>query len=251
MQVVRNIGYVKQQQRRGRILTALGFIALAFAFVLVWQKQFVTLIIASYGAMLIGFVVFNMGLQTVGKWSRKPRNDQQLDRALTRLNDRYTLIHFADLGGRHPEHLLVHGAGVLVLTVRELPGAISVNGRKWRRGGNLLGRFFNYSGPQLGNPTLENDQDVALVQEYLAAKELPDHVEGVIVFIHPNVTVRVSDSPVPVVDLDGLPAFVRHLGQDEEPLTGKDRLAIVDALRQGDELEETTLRGERRSRKAA
>ena len=80
MQVVRNIGYVKQQQRRGRILTALGFIALAFAFVLVWQKQFVTLIIASYGAMLIGFVVYfgySMRHSRVGKEGGEPREDDR------------------------------------------------------------------------------------------------------------------------------------------------------------------------------
>jgi hypothetical protein len=253
VQVVRNVGRVKAQQRRGRWLTAVGLAALTLAFVLgvVWQQRRVGLILVSYAAMATGFVLFNMGLQLVAKWGRKPRNDQQLDKALERLSDRYTLIHFAALGKRYPEHLLVHHSGVLVLTVRELPGQISVNGRRWRRGGNPLGRFFSYSGPQLGNPTLENEGDVETVKAYLAERGLPDAVDSVIVFTNPTVTVRVTDSPVQVVDLDGLPAFVRDVGRERAQLSGKDRLAIVEALSQGEDLEQVTLRAERRPRRAA
>lgn len=250
MQVVRNIAYVREQKRRGKWLTLVGFLVLGLAFVLAWQRQAIGLIFVSYLAMITGFLFFNLGLQTLGKWSRKPRNDQQLDRALERLSDRYTLIHFARLGKQTPEHLLVHNNGVLVLTVRELPGEVRVTGKRWRRGGNPLGRLFNYSGPQLGNPTLDNERDSAAVAAYLAERQLPAQVQGVIVFTHPTVTVRVTDSPVPVVDLDGLPAFVRELGQDYPALTGKDRLAIIAALSQGEELEQTTLRPDRRRKTA-
>ena len=72
-----------------------------------------------------------------------------------------------------------------------------------------------------------------------------------IVFTNPTVTVRVTDSPVPVVDLDGLPAFVRDVGRERAQLSGKDRLAIVEALSQGEDLEQVTLRAERRPRRAA
>ncbi len=258
MQVVRNIGFVKGQKRRGRRLTALGVAFLTFAFFLVFFQQGqgqgqLGVILLSYAAMMSGFILFNLGLQTVTKFAsnaRKPRNDQALDKGLERLNDRHTLIHYSQLGKRVPEHLLVHNGGVLVLTVRELPGQISVNGRRWRRGGNLLTRFTNSSGPQLGNPTVENEGDVALVREYLAANELPATVDGVIVFTHPAVTVRVTDSPVDVTDLDGLPDYIRGLSQDQPALTGKERLAIIEALSQGQDLEQVTLRGERRKRAA-
>lgn len=251
MQVVRNVGYVKAQQRRGRRLTLVGFVALSLAFALVWQRQQAFLIAGSYAAMMTGFVLFNLGLQAIGKWSRKTRNDHQLDKALERLNDRYTLIHFAALGKHHPEHLLVHQSGVLALTVRELPGEVRVTGERWRRGGNPLSRFFTYSGPQLGNPTLDNRRDVEAVQAYLAAQELTVPVDGVIVFTHPTVTVHVTDSPAPVVDLDGLPDFVRDLGKEPPALTAKDRQAIVAALSQGEQLEQGAPRTDRRQRRAA
>ncbi len=256
MQVVRNVGYIKQQQRRGRRLTAAGMVGLALAFLLVFQRNSVIAVLLSYVAMIAGFICFNLGLQIVTKFTgnrRKARSDQALDRALERFNDRYTLIHYPAIGGRHPEHLLVHNSGVLVLTTREVSGRVAVKGRRWRRLGSPLGRFFNYSAPQLGNPTVENEGEVAAVKAVLAENDLPDAVSGVIVFTDPAVEVRVTDSPVDIVDLDGLPDYVRELGRTGEEgaaLTGRERLAIVDALSQGQELEQVTLRGERRRRAA-
>jgi hypothetical protein len=254
MQVVRDIGYIKDQQRRGRRFTLLGMIALALAFAAIFQQQNrPELILVTYIAMTFGFIFFNIGLQTVTKFtanSRKLRNDQQLDKALARLNDRHTLIHYPALGQRRPEHLLVHNGGVLVLTVRELAGEMEVKGRKWRRKGSVLLRLFNYSGPQLGNPTADNEREVATVAAYLVEHDLPDAVDGAIVFTHPTVTVRVTDSPVDVVDADGLPDYVRALGEECPPLTTKERLALVEALSRGEELEQASLRGERRRRAA-
>lgn len=259
MQVVRNAGYIKEQQRRGRRLTVIGISILALAFLATFWLQgrpdLLAFAFLPYIPLLIGFIVFNMGLQTVGKFvsnARKLRADLQLDKTLARLNDRYTLIHYPRIGKRNPDHLLVHNAGVLVLTVRELPGKVSVTGRRWRRGGNPLLRILNWSAPQLGNPTAESEQDVALVKAYLAEEGLPDLVGGVIVFTSPLVQVTVTDSPVDVVDIDDLPAYVRELGEGREapPLTGKERLAIVEALSQGEDLEQQTLRPERRRRVA-
>lgn len=255
MQVVRNIGYVKEQQRRGRWFTGIGFVGLASAFLLVlFQQQFPLIILIAYALMLIGFVFFNMGLQTMGKFvsnERKRRADLQIDRALERLNDRYTAIHYAQIGKRVVDHVVVHTAGVLVLTVREVPGKIIVNERRWRRGGNPLGRLFNYSGPQLGNPGLDNELAVATVQEALAEAGLPDAVEGAIVFTSPLAEVSGS-APIDVLGIDDLLDHVRSLANDREgpPLNSKERLAIIETLSQGKELEQAAPRAERRKRAA-
>jgi hypothetical protein len=253
VQIIRNSAYVKSQQRRGRILTAIGFIALAAAFVLVWiQRERPELILLSYALMLIGFVFFNMGLQAVGKFisnNRKKRADELLDRTLERLNDRHTLIHYAQIGKRAVEHLIVHSSGVLVVTVREIGGKIIVNERRWRRGGNPLGRFFNYSGPQLGNPSIDNETDVAVVQEALTEAGLPSEVEGVIVFSNPLAEVSGS-APIDVVGIDELLDHIRTIANDRDRamLSQKDRAAIVDLLAQGLDFERTTPNNERRKR---
>jgi hypothetical protein len=253
VQIIRNGEYIKSQQRRGRILTTIGFIALAGAFVLVWvQRARPELILLSYALMLIGFVFFNMGLQSVGKFisnNRKKRADELLDRTLERLNDRHTLIHFAQIGKRAVEHLIVHSSGVLVITVREIGGKIIVNERRWRRGGNPLGRFFNYSGPQLGNPSIDNETDVAVVREALTEQGLPNEVEGAIVFSNPLAEVSGS-APIDVLGIEELLEHIRLIANDRErtPLSQKERAAIVELLAQGLDYERTTPNNERRKR---
>jgi hypothetical protein len=253
VQIIRNGAYVKGQQRRGRILTTIGFIALAAAFVMVWvQRTRPQLILVAYALMLFGFVFFNLGLQAVGKFlsnDRKKRADELLDRTLDRLNDRYTIIHYAQLGKRAVEHLIVHSGGVLVITMREVAGKVIVNENRWRKGGNPLGRFFNYSGPQLGNPSADNDADVAVVKETLAEQGLPDEVEGVIVFSNPLAEVSGS-APIDVVGIGELLEHVRLVAneRDRPPLTLKERTAIIDALAQGLDYDHGAPNNERRKR---
>lgn len=253
MQIIRNEAYVKAQQRRGRLLTGVGFAALAGAFVMVWvQRTRPELIVVAYMLMLGGFIFFNMGLQIVGKYlsnSRKKRADELIDRTLERLNDRYTAIHFAQVGKRAVEHLLVHTGGVLVITIREVAGKAIVKERRWRRGGNPLGRFFNYSGPQLGNPSLDNEIDVSAVKERLTEQGLPNEVEGVIVFTNPLAEVE-GEALIDVVGIDGLLDHVRVVASDRErpALTVKERAAIVEALAQGLDIDQEKPTNERRKR---
>lgn len=255
MQLVRNIGYIKAQQRRGRIFTAIGFIGLAIAFILVWwQRNYAPLIIVAYALMIVGFLFFNMGLQTIGKFvsnERKKRPDEQVDQALTRLNDRYTVIHYAQIGKKVIDHLIVHTSGVLVLTLREVTGQIVVDGQRWRKSGNPLGRLLNYSAPQLGNPSADNDSDVDTVREALREAGLPDNVEGTIVFTSPLAEVS-GESPIDVVGIDELLGHVRDVASNSEaiPLNGKERQAVVAALSQGAEMEQPASRVERRKRPA-
>ena len=253
MQIIRNDAHVKSQQRRGRLLTTIGFVALAGAFVMVWlQRSRPELILLAYALMLFGFVFFNMGLQIVGKFltnDRKKRADQLLDRTLERLNDRYAIIHYAQVGKRAVEHQIVHTGGVLVITMREIAGKIIVNEHRWRRGGNPLGRFFNYSGPQLGNPSADNEGDVAAIKAVLTERGLPDEVEGVIVFTNPLAEVSGS-SPIDVLAIDELLDHVRLIASDRERpvLSTKDRAAIVEALAQGLDTDKGTPTNERRKR---
>lgn len=253
MQIIRNEAHVKSQQRRGRLLTTIGFVALAGAFVMVWlQRSRPELILLAYALMLFGFIFFNMGLQIVGKFltnDRKKRADQLLDRTLERLNDRYAMIHYAQVRKRAVEHQIVHTGGVLVITMREIAGKIIVNEHRWRRGGNPLGRFFNYSGPQLGNPSADNEADVAAIKELLTERGLPNEVQGVVVFTNPLAEVSGS-APIDVVGIDELLEHVRLTASDRErpTLSTKDRAAIVEALAQGLDLDKGVPSNERRKR---
>ena len=76
MRIIRHNGYIDSRKRRARWIAFLGFLMLTST---LWIALNPSMLIPAYIAMFIGFVIFNMGMQQVAKWSRNPRNDQFLD----------------------------------------------------------------------------------------------------------------------------------------------------------------------------
>ncbi|CAA9574655.1 MAG: hypothetical protein AVDCRST_MAG49-4043 [uncultured Thermomicrobiales bacterium] len=250
MRIVRNVGHVKRRKRVARWMALLGFVLLAGIFVLV--LLFPGQVLVAWAVMLIGFFVFNIGMQQVGKWNRPVRNDQVIDHKLDKLSDAYTAIHYAPIGKKVIEHLIVYPGGVLVLTARELSDDVFVKGRRWRKRGVGLRRLFGISGPQLGNPSLETDQAIAAVEGLLAEKQLAVEVGGAVVFTDPRVDVEADKPEYPVLLAEELPEFVRTLPPDPS-IRPADRQRIVDVLSLGEELETNAPKARRRPvrRKAA
>lgn len=190
----------------------------------------------AYAGLIVGFLTFNGGMQQLAKWGRKPRNDEILDLSLSRLNDRYAMIHYAEFPGRRPDHVLVTPSGILVLSTREIAGRVRVNGKKWRKIGSPFGFIFGMSGPQLGNPTIENEEQIRSLQAYLSAELLEARVDGAVVFVHPNVEIEVEEETLPIVHVTDLLDFVRE--QAEEVTLGtRERDTLIDKLSRGDDLE--------------
>jgi hypothetical protein len=191
------------------------------------------------GAIVLGFVLFYGGLQQLARWSRRPRNDEALDAALARLNDRYTLIHYADFPGKRPDHVLITPGKVLVLSARELTGRVRNRRRAWRRPNAFVFGFFRMSGPQLGNPTIENEAQVASLRDFLAEEKLPGDVIGAVVFVDPRVELVVEEPEARVLRAEELMDFVRA---ESEPtaLGNRERDTLVERLSRGPDLERTT-----------
>jgi hypothetical protein len=236
MRIVRNIGYVKRKKRVAKWSALLGFLLLVATFVMVLNPR---LVILAYGLLFGGFIIFNFGMQQIGKWTRNPRNDALLDERLKRFHDRYVLIHYAALGKRTVEHMLVHPGGVLVLTARELPGEVTGRGSHWRRRRRGFMRLFGLSGPQLGNPSLETGQNVAAVEQHLAAAQMEVEVSGAIVFLNPLVELDAEETNFPALTGEQLPEFVRTLSVDST-LRPAERDALVELLSKGEEFEAPT-----------
>lgn len=233
VRVVRNIGYVRKRRRVARIMVVVGLLLILTAIAFTLSPG---LLFFAYAGLIIGFLTFNGGMQQVGRWSRKPRNDEVLDAALSRLNDRYALIHYAEFPGRRPDHILITPAGIMVLSTREIAGRVSVNGRRWRKRGSPFGFIFGMSGPQLGNPTIENEEQIATLTTFLTEENIQAHVEGAVVFLHPNVEVEVQDETVPVVHVTELYDYVRDRS-DVVSLGNRERDALIEKLSRGEELE--------------
>jgi hypothetical protein len=244
MRIVRNVGHIKRRKRAAKWTAVLGFVVLATALALGFVPSLFWL---AYLLLFGGFVLFNVGMQQVGKWNRSPkyRNDTLIEQTLAPFNDRYVLIHFPVLGDKVVEHLLVHPGGVLVITAREMAGEVIVRGNRWRRGGPIYRRFFSISGPQLGNPSNETQQGIERVERYLANHALEVDVEGAIVFLNPRIVLDLEDPDFPTLLLEELPDFVRDLPVDDS-MRQSERQSLIDMLSVGDELETTARTRSRR-----
>jgi len=233
MQIVRHTQYIKEQKRKGRLLAVFGFLLLTGSLFVAWFPE---LLLFAYIAMLAGFVMFNIGMQLVGKWSRNPRNDQIFDHRMKGLNSRYTLIHYPRVGKKVVEHLLVHPGGLLVMTARELDGKVSQVRSSWKKTGGLFRRLFSFSGPQLGNPSFETDASMQRIQTYLQENQLEVDVLGAVVFLNPRIDLEIQEPDFPVLHGEEMEDFVRDLPVDES-FTDAEKARVIALFSEGAQVE--------------
>lgn len=245
MRVVRNTGYINSQKRSSRFLVWVGVLVLAST-ILITQFQ-PEWIIFGYGLLILGFIVFSNGMQESTKWNGKPRADQAIDDLLRRLNDRYTMIHYPEmlekkLVGKRPEHVLVYGGGIMVITARGVPGEFRVEGNRWKRERKGLAKIMVFGGDSLKNPSIECIDQQRILNAFLEAKGLSvdqDLIEGIVAFPNPKAEVEVISSDLTVVTANQLYPFIRDLGT-EARLHSKLRDQIIEVLSQGKGVEGPT-----------
>jgi hypothetical protein len=243
MRIVRHNGYIESRKRRARWTAFLGFLLLTST---LWIALNPSMLIPAYIAMFIGFIIFNMGMQQVGKWSRNPRTDQFLDALLRdKLGDKYVLLHYAPIGSHKAEHLLAHPGGLLAITMRDLDGTVTERGMRWSRKGLGLRRLFSFSGPQLGNPGMDTQNAVKEVETYLAEHQNEMDVTGTIVFFHPEVELDIEEPVFPVLHGDELPLFIRDLEPDPSLSRGEID-AFLEPLMEGEKVEVPQVQTRRR-----
>lgn len=212
-----------------------GLVFLVSAFVLTFtQNQ----ILFSYVLLILGFLTFNGGMQQVARWSRKPRTDEVLDHMLTRLNDRYAIVHYPGIPGRRPDHVVVTPAGVVAITPREVGGQVTLDGRRWRR--SAFKQMFNLGGPQLGNPTVENESQVASLEAYFQEAGINVDAHGVIVFVHPDVEIEMRNPESEVVHIHELYDYIREIGSEGTSIGSDERNRLIAALSVGERVEEVS-----------
>ncbi|HEX5167032.1 MAG TPA: nuclease-related domain-containing protein [Thermomicrobiales bacterium] len=234
MRVVRNVGYIKRRKRAAQIMTGLGLLMLLLSWA-VYLLQPDIFLFAMVG-LALGFILFNGGMQQMSRWARRPRSDIVIDHELKSLNDRFTLIHYPDLPGRRPDHVLIGPSGVLVMTTREAHGQISVKGTRWRSRRSPLLSLFSMGGPQLGNPSIENEEQVKTVREFLTSQDVNVEPEGAVVFVADNVEVDIEDTPITILHATEIR---HHLQETDAAVTvgGRERDQIAELLSRGEDLE--------------
>lgn len=185
MNILINTKLVKRYTRIGQVLMFSGMaILVAGMIVNIRMPEMINL---SLGALLVGFLLSQIGIQISNKWSRQPRPYETINKALKGLDGRHTLYHYTTPAS----HLLLGPSGLWVIQPKYQGGTISYSkGRYRQKGGNLYLKIFGQEG--IGRPDLEVQAEVARVRAYLA-KFLPEekipNINAALSFVHPKVTV--------------------------------------------------------------
>lgn len=204
MRVIVNEPLVEKRSTWGRRIMSAGFAILLLAVFLSFSQQTVW---GAYGVMLVGLIIINVGVYFGGKFMRKPRPDQILDKALKGLDHGSRLYNYL----LPVDHVLLSPPGLFVLMLKSQDGQITGQGEKWRRRLNLWSSFRALFEPRLGNPGRQARNEAAKVQNWLHTRlsdtEVP--VRPVIVFVNPKAQLQLEEPSVPAVAVADLKGYLR------------------------------------------
>ena len=148
MKIIRNEKLIKRNGRIGQIAMLSSLLILAGGMFL--SFQYPEQVSIYLGALLLGFMLSQIGIFFSNRWGRRPRPDEILDKGLKGLDDKFALYHWSSPAS----HLLVGPAGVWVLIPYYQRGQISYRRDRWRqKGGNFFMKIFGQE--NLGRPDLE------------------------------------------------------------------------------------------------
>jgi hypothetical protein len=171
----------------------------------------------SFLALLLGFILSQVGIYFSNRFSRKPRPDELLDQALKGLDKRYALYHYITPA----THLLVGPSGVWVLLPYYQRGTITYTKGRWRQyGGGILYQYLKlFAQEGLGRPDMELANQVSalqsLLQKHLPEESLPP-IQAALVFTHPKVEISIPEGETPpaeTVKLKDLKDLIRKSGK--------------------------------------
>ena len=198
MKIARNEKLITRNAQIGKITTILSLAVLGGGMYLTFTRPELANI--ALAALLIGFLLSQVGIHYSNRWGRRPRPDEILDTALKGFGDDYHLYHYTT----RVSHLLVGPAGVWVLIPKHQSGTIVYSRKRWRKTGvGIFGTYLNiFAQEGLGRPDIEVDSEIEAMQRYLVKKlpdqEIPD-VRAALIFNHPKVNILVEGAPAPTL----------------------------------------------------
>ena len=209
MLVVNNEKTIQRNARIGQVTTILSLAILAGGMYLSFQdteKYF----IYSITALLIGFILSQIGIYFTNRWGRRPRPDEHISSALKGLDKRYSLYHYMTPAS----HLLLGPAGVWVLLPKHQRGTITYEKNRWKqKGGGLLVSYLKiFAQEGIGRPDLEIVSEIDVLQKFLN-KNYPDievpEIEAALVFSNEDADIQADDAPSPTLHMKKLKDFIR------------------------------------------
>jgi hypothetical protein len=167
----------------------------------------------SYGALLLGFILVNIGAGFTNRWGRTPSPDTAVDEALKGLDDRYTIVHYR-LGA---EHVLFAPHGTAVILPKYEKGQISYDGKRWHQTGvSRLKKLFGVE--SIGNPVLDVAAEAESLdrrlKRILKGQDIPKS-RMIILFLNERTQVKAEESPVPALRSSKIKEYIRRMPKEQ------------------------------------
>lgn len=211
MKIISNTPLINRNKRIAQAANIGSLVVLAIGLYISFTPSLITW---AFLALLIGFVLSQIGIHYANRWGRSPRPDEKLNQALKGLDDKHSLYHY-----KSPvSHLFIGPAGVWVLLPYPQKGNIlyDADKKRWKHtGGNLYLKWFAQEG--LGRPSQDaeiakNDMENFL-KNHLEEGQIPP-VNVALVFTDSGTKVQAADSPFPAMPIDKLKDFIRRSAKE-------------------------------------
>lgn len=209
MKIYSNEKLIKRNKTIGNITSLGSILILGVGMFFSFKDKDGSYLIFTFGALIVGFLLFQIGNFYMSKWGKSPRPDERLNAVLKGLDDRYSLYHYVT----SISHLLIGPAGILCLIPYQQAGTITYNDAKgkWKQsGGNAFLKIFGGEG--LGHPEREVKFAIEDATKFFNKNEiLPSEFspEPVMVFTNDRVTLEAEGSEIPAVTGAKLKDYIR------------------------------------------
>jgi hypothetical protein len=215
MIIVRNEKLIKRNTQIGKYSGIIAIAILGGGMYLSFQYK--DQVMYSLIALILGFILSQVGIFYSNRFGRSPRPDQELDNALKGLDNQYALYHYQS----PVDHLLVGPAGIWILFPHLTKGKIIFDDKKkrWNKsGGNFYMRFFAQD--NIGNPAQEIDSAMKRLQKGLG--KIPDFeipvIKSALVFVNEHAEVDAENAPYPTLHARQLKKIIRKEAKGDTPL---------------------------------
>jgi hypothetical protein len=209
MKIYSNEKLIKRNNRLGQIASILSLIVLGVGMYFSFRDTEGNYIALTFGALIIGFLIFQFGNYYLSRWGKSPRPDELITAALKGLDDRYSLYHYVT----PLFHLLVGPTGVYALLPYNQAGRLYYDEQRnrWRqKGGNAFLKLFGNEG--LGRPDMEAkyaQSDLVSYVKKLGLDPAPLTNNVILVFTNAKADISIENSPSFAVTGEKLKEFLR------------------------------------------
>ena len=228
MKIISNDKLIKRNATIGQVTSLSSLVILGIGMYISFKSPEYFNI--SIGALLVGFILSQVGIYYGNRWGRSPRPDELLDQGLKGLPNDYTMYHYSS----PVANLLVGPAGIWLLLPFHQKGTIIFKDPKWKtKNGGFTQSYMQLFGQEnISRPDLDAGAAAEKLTRSLK-KEMPEEtippILAALVFTSNAAEVQADDAPVPTMHLKKLKPFIRKMAK-EAPITAQEIKAVNDAL---------------------